>query len=311
MEAQSGPALAGDTLLVANPQSRRGERIDEARTVLARHRRVHVLELGPGVDVAAVIAERPAQIDRVVVAGGDGTINTLLRAVLEADLPLGVLPLGTANDLAGTLGLPKDPVAAAEVIEAGLLRRVDVGVVNGHPFLNAVGVGLGPRLTRRLTGQAKARWGVGAYIAGLVQAYRDTHPFSALIDCDGTALAVRALQITIGNGRQYGGGMVVSDAAAIDDAALDVLCVEPRPISDLLRHALALKRGRGDESPVARTARGRRVRVTTTRPLDVTADGEILTSTPIDVTVKPGALRVFSPPPTPIAPQPGTARGDR
>jgi diacylglycerol kinase family enzyme len=127
-----------------------------------------------------------------------------------------------------------------------------------------------------------------------MQVYRDTRPFSALIDCDDQRFGVRALQITIGNGRQYGGGMLVSDDAAVDDGQLDVLCIHPRPLSDLLLNALALKRGRARESRVARTARGRHVRVTTRRRHDVTADGEIVTTTPIDVTIEPGALGVFA-----------------
>ena len=285
------------TLLLFNPQSRRGEDIDQARTILSRRRQVLVREVGAGSNPRELVSALRGTIDRLVVAGGDGTIHALLPWILESDLPLGVLPLGTANDLAGTLGLPKDPAEAALVIEAGHIRRVDVGVVNGHHFMNAVGVGLGARLTRELTREAKARWGVAAYFTTLVQVYRDTRPFRAVVECDDRRLALRALQITIGNGRQYGGGMLISDEATVDDAQLDVLCIEPRPLSDLLWHAVAIRRGQARESPVARTARGRRVRITTRRPLDVTADGELVTTTPVEIEVAPRALRVFAPPP--------------
>ncbi|WP_265094641.1 diacylglycerol kinase family protein, partial [Enterobacter hormaechei] len=115
--------------------------------------------MGRQADVTRVIRELTGVVDAIVVGGGDGSINAVLEGALAARLPLGILPLGTANDLARTLGIPPDPVAAAGIIQAGYLRQIDLGRVNGHLFANVASLGLSVELTRRLTGALKRRWG--------------------------------------------------------------------------------------------------------------------------------------------------------
>src|SRR5690606_242827 len=88
------------------------------------------------------IRRHRAEVDCVIVAGGDGSVNTALGALMETGLPLGVVPLGTASDFARTLGIPPDVGGACDVIAGGLAHRVDVGCVNGQYFLNASSLGL-------------------------------------------------------------------------------------------------------------------------------------------------------------------------
>jgi diacylglycerol kinase (ATP) len=99
------------------------------------------------------------EIDAVIVGGGDGTMNAAAAGLVETGLPLGILPLGTANDLARTLSLPLTPHDAARVILEGRTRRLDLGVVNGHLFFNVASIGFSADLARGLTSEAKKRWG--------------------------------------------------------------------------------------------------------------------------------------------------------
>jgi len=138
---------------------------------------------------------------------------------METGLPLGILPLGTANDLARTLEIPSDPAAAAAIIVEGHLRRIDLGEVNGKPFFNVASLGLSTGMTRELTHDVKQRWGMLGYAVATFRALSRMRPFAAEIRSGGTIRKVHTLQISIGNGRHYGGGMTVEEDAEIETAA--------------------------------------------------------------------------------------------
>lgn len=110
-----------------------------------------------------MIRSMRGRVDRVILGGGDGTLNPSAAGLRDSGLPLGILPLGTANDLARTLGVPEDPERAAAVIADGRTTRLDLGYVNGRPFFNVASLGLSVDITRRLTKVMKRRWGRLAY----------------------------------------------------------------------------------------------------------------------------------------------------
>jgi hypothetical protein len=112
-----------------------------------------------------VIRRYQQQIDLVIVGGGDGTLNATIEAIIETQLPLGILPLGTANDLARTLAIPNSLPEACQIIASGNLRRIDLGSVNGKYFFNVASLGLSVKITQQLTKEIKRRWGIFAYAA--------------------------------------------------------------------------------------------------------------------------------------------------
>src|SRR5262249_10777621 len=134
--------------------------------------------------------------------------------------------LGTANDLARTLQLPADLRGAAEVIAAGHATRIDLGWVNGRHFFNVAGLGLTVQITRRLSKEVKSRWGVFAYGVAAGRVAWGSRPFHAEIRAGGEVHRLRTVQIAVGNGRYYGGGMTVAEDAAIDDGRLDLYSLE-------------------------------------------------------------------------------------
>ena len=288
-------------LLLVNKRSRSGAgSVDAALRVLARAG-ISVDREHPGdaLHTARLIRSRRDRVDLVIVGGGDGTLNATAEALIETGLPLGILPLGTGNDLARTLGLPLEPEAAAEVIASARPRRVDVGLANDRPFFNAATIGLSNEAARRLTGEVKQRWGPLGYPLTLFDAWRATHPFGTRIDIEGEVETRKSVQVVIGNGRHHGAGMTVAASARIDDHKLDLYSLDAQPWWAVLKHLPDLRRG-ADHAPEGMW-RGRAAKavVETDRPMRVRTDGEPTTHTPATFEVLPGAVQVLAPPPEP------------
>lgn len=288
--------MAEATLLITNPGSRSGdERLAAVREALGA--------LGPVIDriaqrpeaITGLIREHAGEVARIAVGGGDGTVNAALDGLMEAGLPVGILPLGTANDFARTLDIPADPVKAVAIMRAGRTRRVDVAEANGVSFVNAIGIGLGPRMTRELDGEGKSRWGVLAYLFGLLQAFRSQGSFTVEADCDRLSLRRRCIQVTVANGVHYGGGMTVADDAKPDDGRFDVLLVKRQSRLALFWNALRFRVGDTRAADTLRHLRCGRVVIRTPARMDVTVDGEFLTTTPVECRMRPRALEIFVP----------------
>jgi len=289
-------------LVLINPNSRPGSlaaSVDGCLSILERAGIVLVREMSQREGLSNLIQKHNtlSDIDLVVIGGGDGTINAAASGLLKTNLPLGILPLGTANDLARTLGLPADPAAAAAVIAAGHTRRIDVGLVNGHPFFNVASIGLSVTLARELTAERKRRWGRLAYAVAAIRALAQARrPFSADITREGDEIVhVKTLQIAVGNGRYYGGGMAVWEDARIDDHCLDLYSLEVSNWWRLLVMALALRKGSQRHWRDVRGSCGGAIEIRTSRPRQVNADGEIVTTTPAKFSQIKGAMQVFAP----------------
>jgi YegS/Rv2252/BmrU family lipid kinase len=247
-------------------------------------------------DVAAAILAHRGDVDAVVVAGGDGSLNAAAPGLVAAELPLGIIPLGTANDLARTLAIPSDPAAAADVVLAGRTRALDLGSVNGRPFFNVASIGLSAELARTLTTAEKRRWGRLGYATAGLRVLARARPFHARITHAGVTDEVHTLQIAVGNGRHYGGGNVVARDAAVDDGRLDLYSLEFGSVWRLALMLNAFRRGAHGAAREVRTLTGTAFEVTTRRPRSVNADGELITKTPAHFRVHPATLRVFVPP---------------
>jgi diacylglycerol kinase (ATP) len=247
--------------------------------------------------VARVIDEHRDAVDLVIVGGGDGTLNCVLQGLIGSGLPLGLLPLGTANDLAKTLGIPNDLEAACDVIAQGHTRRIDVGCVNDAYFFNEASVGLSVALCRALTKEAKARFGVFALLYNAVVLLLKMRRFHAHVRMDGgDEIAVKTVQLTLGNSRNFG-GFLATDDAQIDDRLLDLYSVGFEHKWSYFDAFRALLQRRYDEARSVFTRHGKRFEVRTHRPKHIEADGEIVTTTPAVFHVVPRAITVFVPAP--------------
>ncbi len=242
-----------------------------------------------------IILDYQDKVDLVIVGGGDGTLNAAVDALVDTQLPLGILPLGTANDLARTLGIPNSLTEACKIIATGEQRRIDLGWVNGKHFFNVASMGLSVKITQRLTKEVKRRWGVFAYLATALQVIWKSRPFSAEIRVNGESIRVRTVQIAVGNGRYYGGGMAVAHDAAIDDQRLDLYSLEISHWWQIIPLLPAMRQGRHIKWREVRVLQGQEMEVHTRKPRPINTDGEITTYTPAHFYVIPKALTVFVP----------------
>ncbi|HZB62641.1 MAG TPA: lipid kinase [Microvirga sp.] len=284
-------------LLIVNAQSRNGEsQLETAVERLEAHGIAPVhLECGRREDLSPLIVENANDVDCAIVGGGDGTLNAAAFGVIEAGLPLGILPLGTANDLARTLDIPSDLDGAAKVIAEGRTRNIDLGIVNGQPFFNVASIGLSAELAQQLTTEIKRRFGRLGYGLVAMKVLVQARPFRATIVSESETARVRTLQIAVGNGRFYGGGNAVEKDAAIDDQNLDLYSLELERAWKLALMARSFRYGEHGAWSEVRAIRAKEFDIRTRRPRPVNADGEIVTQTPAHFSIRPRAVRVFAP----------------
>ncbi|NJR15556.1 MAG: lipid kinase [Calothrix sp. CSU_2_0] len=284
-------------LLLVNRHSRQGqEKLEEAIACLKKLGFDLIEEATEQPQhLAEVIHQYKYQVDLVIVGGGDGTLNAAVDGLVETQLPLGILPLGTANDLARTLGIPNSLPEACKVIATGEAKYIDLGWVNGKYFFNVASLGLSVKITQRLTKQAKKRWGILAYAATALQVIWESRPFSAEIRVNGESISVKTVQIAVGNGRYYGGGMAVVHDATIDDQRLDLYSVEIRHWWQIIPLLPAMRNGRHIHWQEVRALQGQEIEVRTRKPRPINTDGEITTYTPAHFRVIPQALTVLVP----------------
>jgi YegS/Rv2252/BmrU family lipid kinase len=284
-------------LLLLNPGARKVD--DDPREVadMLRERGLDVV-YKPFEDpqrIDEIIRQHAGAVDRVVVGGGDGTLGAATQSLVDTGLPLGILPLGTANNVARTLGIPDDFDRALDIAVGDVQRRIDVGAVNGRCFLTTASFGLSVAITEELTSDVKARWGRLAYVWSAARVVRRAKPLRVQIRWPGGELATRTVQVVVGNGRYYGTALQVADDAAIDDHALDLYSIEVRHWWQLLALGPALKRGTHGKRDAVHTARAREFKIVTATPCAIDADGELIAETPATFRVLPDALTVFAP----------------
>lgn len=286
-----------EAALIINKKSRYSEDDLVAGVELLRKRNVHILKMIKTADpqeIAGIIERCTDSIDRIILGGGDGTMNHAAGIILRSGLTLGILPLGTANDLARTLGIPLSMEAAFQVIAEGKVRRIDLGRVNGRLFFNVAHIGLGAEVTHRISREDKNRWGALAYIRVLLTILKENRSFRVHLELDGRQRDFRVIEIAVGNGRHYAGGLTVSEEAEIEDGELHLYVVKPRSLWRMLLALPAFRKGKAEREWI-RYLNGKRIFVRTHRSLPVAVDGELVTRTPALFEVLAGALPVFVP----------------
>ena len=305
MDASQDNGAAQRAALIVNTRSRSGE-----RTFFEALDRLEELGVPLGVTYAIRDPVRlPETVRQVlhegsgyrllILGGGDGSVSSVVDFMAHHDVTLGLLPLGTANDFARTLEIPSDVEGACQTIARGKVVDVDLGLAGENYYVNVASVGLGVAATQALSPRLKKGAGPLAYPVAAVRAFLRHQPFSARLTFpDGDHQPVeyeRLLQVAVGNGRFYGGGMVVAPEAGIDDRKLDVYTIEMGRHRDLIGVARYLKSGDFIREEGVGHFRTERVRLETEPDLQINIDGEVVAETPQDFSVAHNSLKVLVP----------------
>ncbi|MEU9889119.1 YegS/Rv2252/BmrU family lipid kinase [Sphaerisporangium sp. NPDC051011] len=292
--------MAGELVVLVNPAARGGRTLRLLDPVVRRLREggrpVSVI-VGSSADDAleracTAVAEQP---EALVAFGGDGLVHLALQAVAGSDVPLGVIPAGTGNDIAAALGIPhKDPLAAAGVVAAGRTRVVDAARTgDGEWFAGVMACGFDSKVNERANRLTRPP-GAAKYLLAMLQELRSFAPVPFTLTLDGETAEREAMLVAVANTGSYGAGMRVCPQAVPDDGLLDVLVVGPMPTAAFLRVFPRVYRGTHLGHPAITTHRARQV---TVQAPDVVAyaDGERLGPLPLACEIVPGALRVLAP----------------
>ena len=286
--------------LVVNPTSgkRHGAAIAE-RAVERLARAGHTAVVIQGHDARAAHDRLDRAIgeglDGVIVVGGDGALHGVLDRLADSHLVLGLVPAGTGNDTARSLGIPVDDVdAAVDLVVAGDVRTIDLARTDRGHVVTVVASGFDSKVTERANAMTWPRGNLRYNIA-IVKELRAFEPLPFTLTLDGSTIEREAMLVAIGNGPSFGGGLRICEGASMDDGLLDVVVINPVSKTRFVRVFPRLYRGTHVTLPEFERHRVREV--TLSSPGIVAyGDGERLGPLPMTTTVRPGALRVFAPP---------------
>jgi diacylglycerol kinase (ATP) len=283
--------------LIHNPISgRRSGLLQEVLTHLeAMGCRIDLHETGRR-DHAQEIAAQASQsdYDRIVVSGGDGTINEAINGLTPDSPPVAIIPRGTANVLAAELGLGADPKEIAQTIVHGEPRAVSLGEINGRKFLLMAGVGFDARVVATVSSSLKRTIGKGAYVfASAVQMLKGGFPrFQVLVD----GIPHEAASVVVANAHYYGGKFVCAPEARLDSPVLQVCLFERGSRWYVAVYGIALMLGFLPKAPGYRILPATRIEIRQPDGAPIQSDGDFVGVTPAAVTVTPRAAWLVFPP---------------
>jgi YegS/Rv2252/BmrU family lipid kinase len=289
-------------LLVANPNAGRlnGARL-AAVSRLLRGMGVEVSELAGDSKEDSLAALRLAlsqaslEETRVIALGGDGTVNGMLPALIGTPFPLGIVPAGTLNALAGELRIPRALEAAVAVAVNGRRRRIDVGVANGRAFAQMAGIGFDGAVVRSVVPASNKKMFSPAVLARGLRLAATYHSSRFVIKAGCETIEARAWLALVANASRYTYGICAAPGARLDDGWLDLWLFESLSPRRTLGQVLALLTGQHSGSPGILRIRAQHMGIEADPPAWVHVDGDAGGRTPMEFQVRPSSLTVMVP----------------
>lgn len=283
--------------LIVNAKSRQGQRyLAEAREAMASLPYpvdIHAVD-NPG-DLCDALARALAKApDLVIIGGGDGTISGLVDQLVGKNIILGVLPFGTANSFARTLGIPLDIAGAVDVLRTGRPRRIDLGMVDDDFYCNCATLGIAPRIAETVPHGLKKVAGRFGYLAWAAWEFARFRPFTLIVGEGATAQRLRVVEVRIANGPYHGGTEVV-ESAEVESGEIVVQAVVGHVKRRLLANWIATVLRLPARHEDVREFHGRAIRIATEPPLPISIDGEVLARTPVTAKIAAGVIEVMAP----------------
>ncbi|MDJ0846586.1 MAG: YegS/Rv2252/BmrU family lipid kinase [Crocosphaera sp.] len=293
--------------LIFNPVSGQGDAQQELQVIkqlLKPHFQLDVHFTTPEIDAAQLTTQTlETDPDLIIASGGDGTVSAVANQLINRDMPLGIIPRGTANAFSVALGIPTNIRGACDNIIAGITRCVDAARCNGLPMILLTGIGFEAATVEKADRDAKNQWGVLAYLMAGWQQLDEQEPFEAKLEIEGIIQKFQAAAITIANAAPptsvlaQGGGKVIVDDGLLD-ITIGVAGSETTKLEALGAIAnlfgSALLKTTSDRKEIVHL-RAKRVKVTTQPLQKVVIDGEIIEPTSVEIECLPKSLKVFAP----------------
>lgn len=299
MDQPPSRSVPREAWLVVNTHSRRGRK-------LFRHAGRQLKAAGVTL-VRAIAVRRPAELNGriaeaiadgaklVIVGGGDGTISGAVDTFVGSDAVFALLPLGTANSFARTLGIPLDIEGAVAVIANGRRARIDLGRVDSDYFANVAAIGMPSIIGASIPNSLKRTLGRAGYMVWALWCLLKFRPFEVTLDTgQGPAQHFRAVELRIANG-SYLGGTEIAEEAEVDSGDLIVQVVTGGGRLRLGWNWLATVMRLPARRQTVETVRGRRIGIVTDPPLPISVDGEVNARTPVAASVATGVIEVVVP----------------
>jgi diacylglycerol kinase (ATP) len=285
-----------------NKHSGKATQLAELRTALQDHP-VRWTDLTEQADLPrAILAGVDSGVRTVVAAGGDGTVNLLVNALMRIDPErrprLAVVPLGTANDFAGTLQVSDEVTAAAELLTGGHTVAVDIVHLAGpgcdHYFANVAAGGNCVRVSEEMTDEIKSTWGPFSYLRGAVDVLSDMRSFRVTAETDTERFEdLDTWAVLVANGKTNAGRIEVAPRASVTDGLLDVILIRnggPLDVVSIVAHNLT---HRFLESEQIIFRQSKRLLIESEPPMRFTVDGEVVEEEPTEFEILPGAIEMF------------------
>lgn len=292
--------MAG-TVVILNPEA---GSVKNAAAVVRRIRHLPDVEVrrtarkGDAVRFARTALRKGCEM--IVAAGGDGTLNEVVNGIgaTTSDIRLGLIPLGTGNDFARTLGLPTDLDEAIAVLAAGQTRAIDLIRVTSDKvryFVNVSAGGFSGLVNEKLTPAMKKTWGPLAYLRSAVAALPQLRAYRTKVSFTkgkrSTSSTLSLYNVVIANGRYVGGGTLIAPRASIDDGLLDIILIKERSAAKLALLAAKVALGHHLSSDAIVFRRGAKVTVNSRPGMWFNVDGELVGNEPATFEVLPRALQ--------------------
>jgi diacylglycerol kinase (ATP) len=292
------------TCIILNPAAGNARDLED---VVARLSRVPNGEIRisskPGSAARFASAALRKGFDLVVAAGGDGTLNEVVNGIGEnlGDARLGLIPLGTGNDFARTIGVPDDIEAAIDLIVIGETREVDLVRVTSDEvryFVNVSAGGFSGLVDEKLTPEMKKTWGPLAYLRGAAAALSELRAYRTTLALDNSeSLTLDLYNVVVANGRYVAGGTLIAPEASIDDGLLDIVLIPQRSAPELALLAAQVALGTHLTSDAIVFRRAAQLTVNSKPGMWFNVDGELVGNEPARFEILPRALRFIAPTP--------------
>ena len=251
---------------------------------------IHTKHKGHGAELARNAAARGT--DMVIAAGGDGTVNEIASALMHTETALGIIPCGSGNGLARSLGLPMDFDAAIDIIARNQPTAIDCGIADGLPFFCTFGMGFDAAVTEKFA--SGERRGKMQYVRSALLEYINFTPDSYALEIDGEIYTEEALLIAVCNTPQYGNNAFIAPRASLTDGMLDVTVIRNGPVIQQAMAGIGLLSGQIDRNRYVDTFKAKEVKIIRLKDGPAQIDGEPLNlGRKVSIHCEPSCLKVL------------------